>query len=196
MSTIGYQAPFLNRWLPPGVAFVIGEVIPNVFFPPLLAYWALSYLSKSNLILTAPPVVRALVSSSGWIPKLTRGLLYVFSPFVIPEIKGYRSSARKQRDAAKLGAKPVMNIVGVVPGNIDILLQVLHRWEDDYLGEPFREMLSTHGRTFNFRLLGDDQVVRINYSETGFLKSRSITHRYSPRIQITSKPYWPRISRM
>jgi hypothetical protein len=109
--------------------------------PPLLTALALRLLSQSALSLS------------------------VYLPLVllsIPIVIGLRSQYTiwcQDREAARMGAKPITRVCGRWPGNFDVVLRMLKSFESGYVLQGFSDLFEEYGcTTLNTRFFWDDQV--------------------------------------
>jgi hypothetical protein len=73
--------------------------------------------------------------------------------------KNYQSNHVQAEEARKLGAKPIPRVVGRWPGNIDILLRIVHSAHTDYVQDVYLELFREYKcTTLNTRIFWIDQV--------------------------------------
>ena len=80
----------------------------------------------------------------------------------IPIAIGLRSQYslwHRDREAARLGAKPITRVRGRWPGNLDIVLRLLKSFESGYVLQGFADLFAEYDcTTLNTRFFWDDQV--------------------------------------
>ncbi len=80
----------------------------------------------------------------------------------IPIAIGLRSQYTlwfQDREAARMGAKPITRVRGKWPGNLDIILRLLKSFESGYVLQGFADLFEEYGcTTINTRFFWDDQV--------------------------------------
>ncbi|KAF8549680.1 cytochrome P450 [Imleria badia] len=65
----------------------------------------------------------------------------------------------QRRRAVAFGARLIPRIQGYLPGNVDMLLNMIRRTETDYIGTAVLEQLQLHGPVLNMRFLWEDLIV-------------------------------------
>ena len=80
----------------------------------------------------------------------------------IPITIGVRSQYalwHQDREAARLGAKPITRVCGRWPGNLDIILRLVKSFESGYVLQGFNDLFLEYDcTTLNTRFFWDDQV--------------------------------------
>lgn len=113
-----HRTSSLDTMIPPGIKFII-QTLPNLLFYPLLLslslYAASVFLDTHNL------------------PLWAQILILVLSPFAALPIKNIWSSNKKRQKARALGAVPPPVVSGRLPGNFDVVWQLVNR-KNIYLG--------------------------------------------------------------
>jgi hypothetical protein len=91
--------------------------------------------------------------------------LSVYLPLVllsIPIAIGLRSQYTlwyQDREAARMGAKPITRVCGRWPGNLDVVLTLLKSFESGYVLQGFEDLFAEYDcTTLNTRFFWDDQV--------------------------------------
>jgi len=73
--------------------------------------------------------------------------------------KGTLLKAFQDREARKLGARPIPQIVGRWPGNIDVLLKILRAFRTSYIHDVYLNLFEEYQcTTLNTRILWRDAV--------------------------------------
>lgn len=102
----------------------------------------------------------------------------------IPITIGLRSQYtlwHQDREAARLGAKPITRVCGRWPGNLDIILRLVKSFESGYVLQGFTDLfVEYHCTTLNTRFFWDDQVSAVLISFT--VSPRNGTTLYSPFV--------------
>lgn len=113
-----HRTSSLDTMIPPGIKFII-QTLPSLLFYPLLLslslYAASVFLDTHNL------------------PLWAQILILVLSPFAALLIKNIWSSNKKRQEARALGAVPPPVVSGRLPGNFDVVWQLVNR-KNIYLG--------------------------------------------------------------
>ncbi len=69
------------------------------------------------------------------------------------------STWSQDREAASLGAQPIVRVCGRWPGNLDVVLRLLKSFESDYVLQGFADLFNEYDcTTINTRFFWDDQV--------------------------------------
>lgn len=74
-------------------------------------------------------------------------------------LKGSLSKYIQDREAQRLGARPIPRIVGKWPGNIDVLLKMLRAFKTSYVLDVYLKLFEEYEcTTLNTRILWSDNV--------------------------------------
>jgi hypothetical protein len=76
--------------------------------------------------------------------------------------KGFYYDRIYTREARKLGAQLIPRVVGRWPGNVDVLLRILHSTKSGHLYDVYLELFNEHkATTLNLRIFWVDHVSRV-----------------------------------
>lgn len=65
----------------------------------------------------------------------------------------------QQREAKRLGARPIPRVIGKWPGNIDVLFKMMRSFKTSYLVNTYLDLFDEYkATTLNLRILWEDQV--------------------------------------
>jgi hypothetical protein len=83
--------------------------------------------------------------------------------------KGVLSQAKQDRDALSLGARPIPRVVGKWPGNLDVLLRMMHAFKTSYVLDVYLQLFEEYQcTTLNTRILWCDNVCNFSFTGWGF----------------------------
>jgi hypothetical protein len=85
-------------------------------------------------------------------------LVFVLSVLLWTGFTSTRTSRAKNSDGQPLGASAIPKIRGRLPGNIDILWQLIYNGSHEYCGETLRKWAEEYGPTFDMNILFAHQV--------------------------------------
>ncbi|KAG2133190.1 cytochrome P450 [Suillus bovinus] len=85
---------------------------------------------------------------------------------------GFGRSPSGRRKATRLGARLVPRVQGEWPGNLDKVVDIFMRLENEYLGQPALDEMKELGPTLNFRFFWEDDIMT---SEPQHLKTMLVT---------------------
>ncbi len=116
--------------------------------------------------------------------------------FVVAE--SLRKEYVDNREAASLGADRLKSWDGKWPGNFDLVLMMLKKFEDEY---PGFAMVTVVTYTLSFDTFACCPQLKLSQSESNITVQRSgcassDAVRSSQSSQIISRPFWPRSSRI
>lgn len=84
---------------------------------------------------------------------------HVFFIVIWASSKGALSKFIQDREARRLGAKPIPRIVGKWPGNIDVLLKMLRAFKTSYVLDVYLQLFEEYQcTTLNTRIFWSDNV--------------------------------------
>lgn len=126
--------------VPPGVYYLI-SCIPVLVFPQLLTYFILHTLNRTGYISTLP----TFLSLS----------LYVLSTPVVLYAKRFARDVYERQRAWRLDAKIVPTINGTLPGNVDLVWNLITRLKYEYAGNSMGMFFSDEIKTFSIETMGD-----------------------------------------
>jgi hypothetical protein len=98
--------------------------------------------------------------------------------------KGALSKFIQDREARRLGAKPIPRIVGKWPGNIDILLKMLRAFKTSYVLDVYLKLFEEYQcTTLNTRIFWSDNVRSIDHLQrlSRLITIEVLDHIYGPR---------------
>ena len=130
------------------VSYLVHRALPGLIFPPVVVLALKSALDRFGLASWL-----SLAGSTGGVGLLS---LLVMAIYVISKI--HLSNRFHTREARRLNAIPIPIVQGKLPGNIDILWDMIFKWEYDYAGYPIIQISQTYGTIFNLNILWDDWV--------------------------------------
>jgi len=132
--------------------------------------------------LLVPPLLTSLVlhlvcrSSSFW----CYSSLALLSIPISVVLRSHYTLWAQDREAARMGAKPITRVRGRWPGNLDVVLRMLKSFEDGYVLQGFADLFAEYGcTTLNTRFFWDDQVSTRDltaYSHSRGRETRLLTH--------------------
>lgn len=137
-----------------GQAFLFPALLKTVILPPVLI----------ALLLELLPAV----------PSYAKIILYVTSFPVLFTLRGYWSVLQQERKAGRSGATSIPRVAGRWPLNLDVLMDWSKSGAEEEVGRMIELLSRRYGKTFNTRVLGEDQVC---------LWLAHLTNRSSPWIQ-------------
>ncbi|KAG2143715.1 cytochrome P450 [Suillus clintonianus] len=130
-------------WVSPGVAYLTRGLL-SIFVPAASSVIIVVGLASLKGVRVSPWIISAVVL--GVAPLR-------FAAYILAD---GRSQKRK---AKRLGARLVPRVQGKWPGNLDKLVNMLLKSEDEYLGRPLEDEIKVLGPTINFRLLWEDLIL-------------------------------------
>ena len=107
------------------------------------------------------PVLALHYALSFWQYRLGTLSLPVYSSFVIgwATVKCVYVESRKWREALSLGARPIPQVVGKWPGNIDVLFKMMRAFKTSYIQDVYLQLFEEYQcTTLNTRILWRDNV--------------------------------------
>jgi hypothetical protein len=109
--------------------------------------------------LVAPPVLTAVVLAIlPPIPVTLALLLYVIAFPALFSLRGQISIWRHDKQARAIAAVPITRVSGKWPLNLDVLVDWAKSGAEEEVGRMIVLLSRNYGRTFNTRVLGEDQV--------------------------------------
>ncbi|EMD35976.1 hypothetical protein CERSUDRAFT_115922 [Gelatoporia subvermispora B] len=89
-----------------------------------------------------------------------------------------------RREAHRLGARPIPQVVGKWPGNIDILLRMLRTIPTSYFGSFYISLFDEyHTTTLNLRLLWRDMIITMDSEQSKYILATGFNHFWRGRRQ-------------
>ncbi|KAF8481444.1 CYP63 cytochrome P450 monooxygenase-like protein [Gautieria morchelliformis] len=124
----------------PGVYFLVTTLIPVLFCPPLV-YWSVVSVTPGVLVCVYLFSLPVCLSAASWLRRIKVALA-----------------------ARRLGARVAGRADGVLPWNIDLLVQGITINKSDYLGDPILGAFKLAGGTdtCSLEILGDDRLLTMN----------------------------------
>ncbi|GLB42805.1 putative cytochrome p450 [Lyophyllum shimeji] len=90
----------------------------------------------------------------------------------------------QDREAERLGAKPIPRVVGKWPGNIDVLLKMLKAFKTSYVGDVYLKLFEEYGcTTLNTRILWSDMIITMDQEHSKFVLATGFSHFWRGRSQ-------------
>jgi hypothetical protein len=134
-------------------------------------------LTKALLV---PPLLASLVlrlacrSPSAWLYLL----LALLSIPISVGLRSYYTVWAQDREAARMGAKPITRVRGRWPGNLDVVLRLVKSFESGYVLQGFADLFAEYGcTTLNTRFFWDDQV---SHGVFSFPRTGQVIHHLEP----------------
>lgn len=124
-----------------GGSFLYPALIKTLLLPVMFAWLALQYL----------PLPRGIISQT---------LAYILSFPLLYISRSYWSTLVSSYTARRLGAADIPRVRGRYPLNIDILLDWARSGSEEEVGRMMVLLGRKFGKTYNTRVLGEDQVSR------------------------------------
>lgn len=91
-------------------------------------------------------------------PAWLRVIAYIASVPLAQYIRGIPTSRARRRDMQKLQASPIPRVKGWLPGNLDVLWNLVVSDGEEYCAETMRRHAETYGPTFDMGILWASQV--------------------------------------
>ncbi|OCH86929.1 cytochrome P450 [Obba rivulosa] len=89
-----------------------------------------------------------------------------------------------RREAQRLGARPIPQVVGKWPGNVDILLRMLKTIPTSYYGSFYLSLFEEyHSTTLNLKLLWRDMIITMDSEHSKYILSTGFSHFWRGRRQ-------------
>ncbi|KAG1824289.1 cytochrome P450 [Suillus variegatus] len=132
-----------RTWLSPGVAYLTRGLL-SVVVPAASSVIIVVRLASLKGIRISPWLISAVVL--GAVP-------LGFAAYVLAD------GVSQKRKANRLGARLVPRIHGKLPGNLDKVVKMVLRNENEYLGRPIEDEIKVLGPTINFRFFWEDLIL-------------------------------------
>ncbi|KDN35015.1 hypothetical protein RSAG8_11958, partial [Rhizoctonia solani AG-8 WAC10335] len=116
------------------------------------------------------------VQSTSWLHSVLFGTLYVLSVPLFWSIRNVLHLHLQDREARRLGARPIPRIKGKWPGNIDVLVDMFKTMQKGYIGEWVHKMSLIYGPTFNTRVLWEDVIFTVDHDVMKFALATGFEH--------------------
>jgi hypothetical protein len=87
-------------------------------------------------------------------------------------ITSIKIGRKRAAEARELGAKPIPRIKGYLPGNIDILWELVTSGQNEYCSDAIRKWSIKYGPTYDLNILWAHQVRRYAWSPNSGAKAR------------------------
>ncbi|KAG9087188.1 hypothetical protein FRC06_002688, partial [Ceratobasidium sp. 370] len=114
--------------------------------------------------------------STSWLHTILVGILYIFSVPLFWSVRNVVRLRLQDREARRLGARPIPRIKGKWPGNIDVLVDMFKTMQKGYIGEWVHKMSLTYGPTFNTRVFWEDVIFTIDHDVIKFALATGFEH--------------------
>ncbi|KAG1738016.1 cytochrome P450 [Suillus lakei] len=132
-----------RSWVSPGVAYLTRGLL-SVVVPAASSIIIVVRLASLKGVRVSPWLISAVVL--GAVP-------LGFAAYVLAD------GRLQQRKANRLGARLVPRVQGKWPGNLDKVVTIILRSENEYLGRPIEDEIKVLGPTINFRFLWEDLIL-------------------------------------
>ncbi|RDB21763.1 hypothetical protein Hypma_011093 [Hypsizygus marmoreus] len=99
-------------------------------------------------------------------------------------LKGAISKHLQDREAERLGARPIPRIVGKWPGNIDVLIKMLRAFKTSYVLDVYLKLFEEYQcTTLNTRILWSDNIISMDQEHAKFVLATGFHHFWRGRAQ-------------
>jgi cytochrome P450 len=132
-----------RSWVSPGVAYLARGLL-SVVVPAASSIIIVARLASLKGVRVSPWLISAVVLG---------GAPLAFAAHVLMD------GRLQQRKANRLGARLVPHVQGKWPGNLDKIVNMVLRNENEYLGRPIEDEMKVLGPTVNLRFLWEDLIV-------------------------------------
>ncbi|KAG2139815.1 cytochrome P450, partial [Suillus bovinus] len=132
-----------RTWVSPGVAYLARGLL-SVVVPAASSVIIVVRLASLKGIRVSPWLVSAVVLGAA---------PFGFAAYV------FADGILQQRKANRLGARLVPRIQGKLPGNLDKVVKMVLRNENEYLGQSIEDEIKVLGPTINFRFFWEDLIM-------------------------------------
>ncbi|KZV86297.1 cytochrome P450 [Exidia glandulosa HHB12029] len=131
----------------------------DVLRPGLANYRGLLLLQCAKFF--GPPLLLAhLVTKTASLSPLAKAAVYLAAVPLVAAVRDKLDIWRNDREAARRGAKPVPRLKGKLPGNLDVMMYLVHEFENGYLLQAYQDLLDQNGvKTLNLRLMWSDLIL-------------------------------------
>jgi cytochrome P450 len=132
-----------RSWVSPGVAYLARGLL-SVVVPAASSIIIVARLASLKGVRVSPWLISAVVLG---------GAPLAFAAHVLMD------GRLQQRKANRLSARLVPHVEGKWPGNLDKVVNMVLRNENEYLGRPIEDEMKVLGPTINLRFLWEDLIV-------------------------------------
>lgn len=132
-----------RSWVSPGVAYLSRGLL-SVVVPAASAVIIVVRLASLKGVRVSPWLMSAVVLGAAPLG---------FAAYVLAD------EISQQRKAKRLGARLIPRIKGKWPGNLDKVVTMVMKNENEYLGRPIEEEIKVLGPTINFRFFWEDLIL-------------------------------------
>ncbi|KAG2342994.1 cytochrome P450 [Suillus weaverae] len=132
-----------RSWVSPGVAYLTRGLL-SVIFPAASFVIIIKRLASLQGFRVSPWLFS--VVALGAVP-------LGFSAYILAD------EISQRRKAARLGARLIPRVQGKWPGNLDKMVNIVLRSENEYLGRPMLDEIKELGPTVNFRFFWGDGIL-------------------------------------
>lgn len=95
--------------------------------------------------------------------------VYFGSIFVWATTRGAYFEFKQRREARSLGARPIPQVIGKWPGNLDILLRMIIAFRTSYILDVYLQLFEQYqSTTLNLRILWRDNVISMDQEHSKF----------------------------
>ncbi|KAH7107826.1 cytochrome P450 monooxygenase pc-3 [Auriculariales sp. MPI-PUGE-AT-0066] len=128
--------------------FLLWSLAKALVLPPLIAHHVLRTLPLYGIHLPFPRLVYALAM--------------MFSIPLAQRIRALPEQRAKEAAMRARGAGPIPKVQGRLPGNIDVLWELVTHDGQEYVAETFRRHAERYGPTFDMGILWASQIVTVD----------------------------------
>ncbi|KAF9466774.1 cytochrome P450 monooxygenase CYP63 [Collybia nuda] len=140
------------------------DLCRTIFLPSLILSLTLSFARRRLGLLTVPA--------------------HIIFIIIWASTKGALSKFIQDREAIRLGAKPIPRIVGKWPGNIDILLKMLRAFKTSYVLDVYLQLFEEYQcTTLNTRILWSDNIISMDQEHAKFVLTTGFNHFWRGKMQ-------------
>ncbi|KAG9044823.1 hypothetical protein FS837_007482 [Tulasnella sp. UAMH 9824] len=154
----------MDTFLSPGVSLAVCSIIPRLIAPPAFIVLLDRFQKYSLRLPTALSPTASLIQIPQWL--LTpNGLIFssVAGTVSIALTTAIAQYIRERFEMWKLNATSRVPVVkGKLPGNVDVMQEMLRSFEEEYAVQFLNDNAEKHGYLYCLRYLGEDLIVTFN----------------------------------
>jgi len=114
--------------------------------------------------------------STSWLHTVAVGIVYITSVPLFWSVRNVVTMRLQDREARRLGARPIPRIKGKWPGNVDVLVDMFTTMQRGYIGEWVQKMALIYGPTFNTRVFWQDVIWTVDHDVIKFALATGFEH--------------------